>query len=103
MRVSVLEQPVVKTSGRDEIALIGEQRRTLADQLCDLVGWNQRFGSVEVATRSDQPPEFVLNRATGDEYFSEHVAQLVTARDPGGFIEQLERLSVLQGVALRPP
>ena len=100
---SVLQQPVVEARGRDEIPPVGEQRRTLADQLCALVGVNQRFGSVEVATGGRQSPELVLNRAAGDEYLAEHTAQSVLTGYPGSLVEQLERMSVFQGITLRPP
>src|SRR5919106_4563634 len=47
---SVLEQPGVKSGGRGQITLVGEQRGTLAGQFRGRVGRNQRLRSVEVAT-----------------------------------------------------
>ncbi len=100
--IPVLQQSGIETCGHRAITLVGEQRGTLAGQFCGRVGRNERLRSVEVAAGGCQAAEFLLNGAASDEDLSEDVAQSVIPGDPGGLVEQSERVSVLQGIALRP-
>jgi hypothetical protein len=78
--------------------LVVEECRALDRQFCDQFGRDKWFSIVEVAAGGRQSANLVQHNASDDEQFAKQVAQLVLPGNSDGFIKQLTRAFVFQGI-----